>query len=523
MNPDPSDMPDADDDFFAAEVEAPVAPVNTAKWKVLIVDDDRDVHSVTKIIFKDFSFDGMGIELIHAYSGAEACALLRRNPDTAAMLLDVVMETNDAGLVAVKYIREELKNKMVRIILRTGQPGHAPEALVVVNYDINDYKNKTDLTPRSLFTSMMSALRSFRDLQTIDTSRRGLTKLLDAATNMDYRSRNLFASALLAQLGLLIEQPRADMMLLRQAGEGAGYTIMAATGVYDCFVGDGAVDALDAAALARVAQVFASGAPDSDADSAISLVRLPELYDVALFLGKGRPANEAGTALIDMFCMKIVLAYENFEFVEQARKDQHVELALLAGVTANAHYLPVVHALNRGRVCAAIVTQMKQDGAAVEHRLADLIERAAVLADIGNHAIPAAVLEAPGPLSPSDLALVRSHPERGAARLDEVLGQIAGGRVAQLARQLILSHHECFDGSGYPAQLAGEHIPLAGRVAAVADCYLALTSERPWRAAFTHETALTMLGADSGKKFDPQVLKAFLAVADAYRSGEASH
>jgi response regulator RpfG family c-di-GMP phosphodiesterase len=520
MNHTPSDAPDADDDFFADEIDEPVAKTETSKWKVIIADDDVDVHSVTKIIFKDFSFNGMGIELIDAYSGTEACAMLRRHPDTAAMLLDVVMETNDAGLVAVKYIREQLKNKMVRIILRTGQPGHAPEAQVVVNYDINDYKNKTDLTPRSLFTSMMSALRSFHDLQTIDTSRRGLTKLLDAATNMDYRSRNLFASALLTQLGLLLDMGQVDLVLARRGvGDGAD-GIMAASGSYDCFVGDPLADAFDPAKLERVARVFASGMCDTDGASTICLVRLPELYDVVLYVGSGRPVDEAGLALIDMFCMKIVLAYENFEFVEQARKDQHVELALLAGLTANASYLTTEHAVNRGRLCSAIVAQMRRVGAAeaIEHRLGDIIERAAVLVDIGNHAIAPSILEAAAPLSDADRALVRTHPERGAAQLDAVLGQVAGGRVAALARQLILSHHECFDGSGYPRQLAGAAIPLAGRVVAVADCYMALTSDRPWRAALAHEAAVALINGESGKKYDPQVVAAFVGVADAYRS-----
>jgi putative two-component system response regulator len=120
-------------------------------------------------------------------------------------------------------------------------------------------------------------------------------------------------------------------------------------------------------------------------------------------------------------------------------------------------------------------------------------------------------------LSADELALVRTHTESGAALLKEVLDEVTGGRVASLAQQIVSSHHECFDGSGYPNKLAGTDIPLSGRIVAVADCYMALTSERPWRKALPHVDAVNMIKQEAGKKYDPSVVKSFVAVSDAWR------
>lgn len=157
-------------------------PISTGDtWKILMVDDEAEIHNVTKLVLSDFTFEDKPITFISAYSGEEAKALIEEHPDTALILLDVVMETDDAGLEVVKYIREVLGNLIVRIILRTGQPGQAPEDVVIINYDINDYKTKTELTTRKLFTALVAALRAFRALTKLEESRRQLAKIAQAS------------------------------------------------------------------------------------------------------------------------------------------------------------------------------------------------------------------------------------------------------------------------------------------------------------------------------------------------------
>jgi two-component system sensor histidine kinase ChiS len=150
-------------------------------WKILIVDDEAEIHNITKLVLNDFIFENKPLTFVSAYSGQEAIALLNQHPDTALILLDVVMETEEAGLEVVKYIRDVLCNLLVRIILRTGQPGQAPEDVVIIHYDINDYKTKTELTTRKLFTTIVTALRAFRALTKLEESRRELEKIAQAS------------------------------------------------------------------------------------------------------------------------------------------------------------------------------------------------------------------------------------------------------------------------------------------------------------------------------------------------------
>jgi len=150
----------------------PTPVVNNGVWKVLIVDDEAETHSITKLVLNDFIFENKPLQIISAYSGEEAKTLITQHPDFAVILLDVVMETEHTGLQIVKFIRNTLQNRLTRIILRTDQPGQAPEAEIIKNYDINDYKDKTELTSQKLIILLYSALRSYNDVKQVAESKR---------------------------------------------------------------------------------------------------------------------------------------------------------------------------------------------------------------------------------------------------------------------------------------------------------------------------------------------------------------
>lgn len=185
----------ADDDDFFPDDEAedgPSLPGSAAvPWHVLIVDDEPGVHQVTRLALAGATFKDRPIDLISCYSGKEARALMGTREDIALILLDVVMESDHAGLDLARAVREELGNHQVRIILRTGQPGLAPERQVIESYDINDYKAKTELTREKLYTAMIGTLRSYADILTIEHSRRvidanrqGLLRIIDASSSV---------------------------------------------------------------------------------------------------------------------------------------------------------------------------------------------------------------------------------------------------------------------------------------------------------------------------------------------------
>jgi two-component system cell cycle response regulator len=151
----------------AAEKDGHAGPLGK-NWRILVVDDECDVHDMTKVLLRDQNFEGHGFEVLSAYSASEAANLLSNDPDIPVVLLDVVMETPDAGLQLVRKIREEMGNHRIRIVLRTGQPGEAPERKVVTEFDINDYRSKAELTSSRLFTSLAGALRNWSDIENIE-------------------------------------------------------------------------------------------------------------------------------------------------------------------------------------------------------------------------------------------------------------------------------------------------------------------------------------------------------------------
>ena len=132
-----------------------------APWKVLLVDDEPAVHEVSQLILRGLRFEGAAVDLLSAASAAQARELLGRHPDIALLLLDVVMETDDAGMHLVEFVRRRLGNHDMQIVVRTGQPGMAPEREVIVDYEINGYLLKTEITAQRLHSTVIAALRGY--------------------------------------------------------------------------------------------------------------------------------------------------------------------------------------------------------------------------------------------------------------------------------------------------------------------------------------------------------------------------
>ncbi len=218
------------------------------------MDDEQEVHSITKMILSDLVFKDRKISFLDAYSAQEAELILRSEDDIAVVLLDVVMESDNAGLELTKFIREELGNEAVRIILRTGQPGQAPEERVILDYDINDYKAKNELTARKLITSVVASLRAYDSIVRLQYNRQGLEKII-GSTDALFEADSLldFSSGVLTQLSAFIDCQPNGIMCMKLAPsrdpmhmEGfpcEGIKVLGASGVYaecnDCTGSDG--------------------------------------------------------------------------------------------------------------------------------------------------------------------------------------------------------------------------------------------------------------------------------------------
>lgn len=148
-----------------AVLQAPQHPND--RWLVLLVDDEPEVHEITRLVLAEAMFSGIPVELHSAYTASEARSFLGTHPDTALMLLDIVMETDDAGLGLVTYVREQLRNTDLQIVVRTGQPGMAPEREVITGYDVNGYFLKTEMVAQKLQSIVISSLRAYSYIKTL--------------------------------------------------------------------------------------------------------------------------------------------------------------------------------------------------------------------------------------------------------------------------------------------------------------------------------------------------------------------
>ncbi|MFO7868523.1 MAG: fused response regulator/phosphatase [Bacteroidales bacterium] len=191
---------DSFDALFADEDTNSEESTEESAWKVLIVDDEQDIHSAIKLALHNFVFKNKRISFFDAYSAEEARDILIHNNDIALILLDVVMETSHAGLDFVGYIRDELQNHFIRVVLWTGQPGYAPKKDVILQYEINDYKTKTDLTDDTIFTTVLSSIRSYNAIMIIESFRQELEeKVIERTAMIEAQKKKITDSILYAE------------------------------------------------------------------------------------------------------------------------------------------------------------------------------------------------------------------------------------------------------------------------------------------------------------------------------------
>jgi signal transduction histidine kinase/CheY-like chemotaxis protein len=284
------------------------------KWKIAVIDDDQAVHEGTRFALSDYTLNGQGLEVLSAYSAAEGRTLMREHPDIAAVLLDVIMETDIAGLELVEYIRNEIKNETVRIILRTGQPGQAPERRVIVQYDINDYKAKTELTADKLFTSLTAALRSYQQLERMVQTRRGLEIIIDAASTLyDFKSMQRLAEGVLTQLASLLNVDCAGILVLRDDGNAAReeFSVLAGSGCYSRFIGSAGSRSLDPDLRSMVEAAFKRRKHEFADQRTVLYIRTGSGREVVVLLQAERQLSDTDRSLVEIFGSRLSIAFDN--------------------------------------------------------------------------------------------------------------------------------------------------------------------------------------------------------------------
>lgn len=478
---------------------------NNAAWKIIIADDEPEVHTVTRLVLRDFHFNDRPLHFLSAYSGEETQRLVEEHPDTALLLLDVVMETDHAGLEVVKYIRDTLKNSFVRIILRTGQPGQAPERKVISTYDINDYKDKTELTSDRLYTTVMASLRAYRDLLRIERNRRGLEQIVTQSPKMlGYQSFRKLAREVLEQLMALMSignshtcgpvgavfvtrnhhHPVCLKALGRFAGHEAGFF----------------TDIAFATESDRIMSAFDKGEQAFDEKSFAGVFKTSNDISHVIYFECHRKLEGQDFELIRLLMATAAAAFENMQLNKEIEAT-HREIVDTLGEMIESRFVETGSHVKRVGAYAKILALK----AGLSEKDAEILRFTAPMHDIGKIGIPDTVLKKPGTLTPEEFEIMKQHTTIGYNILKR-----SNRPVLKLASIIALQHHERWDGKGYPNGLKGEDIHIFGRIIRLVDVFDALRAKRVYKKAWTEKQIIDYLERERGKQFDPRLVNIFI-------------
>jgi len=296
------------------------ADLGKSPWRILVVDDDEEVHRATHFALRHIKVDGRSLELIHADSADAARGILEESRNIAVAMVDVVMETPDAGLKLVDTIRNELGNASIRIVLRTGQPGYAPELEVVRRYDINDYRTKSELTQNRLVTTLTAAIRAYAQIERVQAANRGMETVAQAANEIfTLRTVQDFSRILIKRVEELLQQSVDGIVCLQQVatqqGE-SGLYIEYATGCYHRFLGNPASSCLDIELQRVIHRCMAAR------------TSLFEPMRILMWLGHGRRdavavldlpegLSDVSRNLLQMYASSLEIGFENVDLIER--------------------------------------------------------------------------------------------------------------------------------------------------------------------------------------------------------------
>jgi response regulator RpfG family c-di-GMP phosphodiesterase len=509
--PRPHVVPRPDELRFADELDTS-GPPPAQTWKLLIVDDEEEVHVITRMVMEGLTFSGRGLSFLSAYSASQARVMLREQSDIAVILLDVVMETGQSGLELVEFIRSELGNRMVRIILRTGQPGQAPEREVITRYDINDYKHKTELTAQKLFSAVTTAIRSYHDLLVIEKSRQGLDLIITSTRNLfQRRNMELFARGVLDQMSALLRLGEGCLFLHSPSGfaatlQGGDISVLAGTGEFAHCGFRKSVCELDEGVTSVLRQVARDKNSVFADDHFVQYFRSRRGSENLLYFSLDRTLNPFERRLIQVFSGNVAIALDTMQLnLELVRAQKEIILTL--GECMESRSKETASHVRRVSECCGLLAGLLGSS---DHDV-ELVRLASPMHDAGKIGIPDSILLKPGALTPQEFEIMKTHTVIGHQMLKG-----SDRPIMQAAATIAHEHHERWNGQGYPRGLAGKAIHPFGRMVCLIDVFDSLLSRRvykePWSVARTTE----FIASERGLMFDPDMADALLRDMDAF-------
>jgi response regulator RpfG family c-di-GMP phosphodiesterase len=438
--------------------------------KILVVDDEPDVHAITSVVARDIEFEGKKVKLYSAFSSEEAKRILQEVPDIALAIIDVVMEKDMAGLELVRYIREELKNPYIRLVIRTGQPGYAPPREIVLKYDINDYREKAELSSNGLFTMIIARLREYKDIVELETQKRLL-------------ERSSFYSSVVLNSNIQdFEETLTEA--LDSFSKILGLTVK--------------VEKLGEIKEDKFNESLPSLSWSEEKSVEFSLTKEINLSE-KIKVEFSKPLILHQLEIISIFLERYLVTVNNYVLSKDLIETLYKVIHIISEVTETRSLETGEHVRRVGKFSKLLASKFGYEGQFLE-----FFEIAAMLHDVGKIGIPDAILNKPGKLSDEEFEIMKRHTTIGY----EILSTV-DHPLFKLAANIALYHHENWDGTGYPKGLKGEQIPIEGRIVSIIDVYDALLSDRVYRPAGSEDDAIRYIKENCGKKFDPRVCEVF--------------
>lgn len=502
-------------DFLAPSSPLPQSQSQTLSaiqpgWCVLIVDDEPEVHAVTRLALRGFEFQQQQIELLSALSAAEAREIFRQRDDIALALIDVVMETEHAGLDLIRDIRDVRNNRKTRLVLRTGQAGQAPEDRVIRDYEIDDYKEKTELTTQKLRTLLYSSLRAYRDICIIEAQRDGLRRVLESCSEVQNSTTfKQFASAVLGQLTALLSLGHSALYCMELPADDHTEReprILAATGDFVRYITGTYYDELPPDVAARCKEAIDTRRSSSYDDAYVLYMQGKRGGSNVLYVCHYQPLCDHDKPLLELYVRSVAITFENISLFDDFQETAKELVYTLADAVEARSRETGAHVLR-----VALVSERLAELYGLPEREVSLIKLASPLHDIGKVAIPDAILHKPGKLSPEEWTIMQKHVAYG---VDILKG--SRREVMRTGALIAGHHHEKWDGSGYPAGLSGEAIPICGRITALADVFDALGARRSYKEPWPDHEIRAHVLAERGRHFDPTLVDLFIEHFDEF-------
>lgn len=492
-------------------------------YKVLIVDDEKTIHKITMMVLSKLNLGAKRLDFLSAYSAAEAKELMKKTEDIAVILLDVVMEEEDSGLKLVKYIRDELKNVKVRIILRTGQPGYAPQKEVIMNYDINDYKEKNLLTSSQLYISVITALRSYRDLDELDIRQEKLSKALNATSRvLSMENLDEMAAQFLKESKAFSEFHNAFVLItttLKQDDD-TYENLMENSHVYGTGRFDNIKkDEIEETYLDGIKAFVTSCAKNEESCSSNELViniKGKDTYHNVMYLYVEEALSLNDFHLIRLYGTNVLTAIQSTLFnkemlqkqIEINKKNIEIietqqEMVMKLGEVVEYKSKETANHTIRVAEMAAVVGQK----VGLSEEDCSLLRFSAPMHDVGKIGIEDRLLNKADKLTEDEYEVMKQHSKIGYELLKNSKRELLTSCAI-----VALQHHERWDGKGYPNGLKGKNIHLFGRIVALVDVFDALTHNRVYKSAWSIEDAKAYILNERGKHFDPDIVDVFIEV-----------